>query len=321
MDLLNENITHEIRKDNCFDFLRYLFAFSLILAHFCTLTGIEQFWFITGSMRVKAFFTITGFLVTYSFLRRDCDILSYTKKRFARIIPAYITTIIFCMLVGWLVTSHTTADFWSSKQTWVYFFSNIFMANWLEPELPNTFQDNLWPQMDGSLWSMKHEVIFYFMVPFLIWSMKKIGKRIISIPVIILCLIIYPYTNVQTQYFTFFIGGMTLMLFFDIYNKYLKYILPASLVLFAFSECESLTFPIILVGVAYHCKSLNFFRKFDNITYGLFLYHFPIIQLLIHYGVAEYSLPLCFLLTIIITSILATLSWFYIEKPLMNRCA
>ena len=80
------------------------------------------------------------------------------------------------------------------------------------------------------------------------------------------------------------------MLFFDIYNKYLKYILPASLVLFAFSECESLTFPIILVGVAYPCKSLNFFRKFDNITYGLFLYHFPIIQLLIHYGVAEYRL-------------------------------
>ena len=32
-----------MRKGNCFDFLRYVFAFSLIIAHFCTLTGNEQF--------------------------------------------------------------------------------------------------------------------------------------------------------------------------------------------------------------------------------------------------------------------------------------
>lgn len=321
MDLLNENIINEIRKDNCFDFLRYLFAFSLILAHFCTLTETEQFWFITGSMRVKAFFTITGFLVTYSFLRRDCNILSYAKKRFARIIPAYIITIIFCMLTGWYITSLSFGDFWTSKQTWTYFFSNIFMLNWIEPELPNTFQANPWPQMNGSLWSMKQEVLFYFMVPFLIWGMKKYGKKIICISAILLCLIIYPYVNIQTQYFTFFIGGMTLMLFFDIFNKYFTYLFITSLIAFTFYVCESLAFPIILIGIAYHCKPFNIFRKFDNITYGLFLYHFPVIQLLIHYGVAEYNLTLCFLLTLITTSILATLSWFYIEKPLMNKCA
>ena len=321
MDLLNENIKYEIRKDNCFDFLRYLFAFSLILAHFCTLTGIEQFWFITGSMRVKAFFTITGFLVTYSFLRRDCDISSYAKKRFARIIPAYIITIIFCMLLGCWVTSLSTKDFWSSEQTWKYFFSNILMLNWLEPELPNTFQGNLWPQMDGSLWSMKQEVLFYIIVPFLTYFMQKVGKKWICIPLITLCITTYPFINVQTQYFTFFIGGMTTMLFFDVFNKYFRFLFPLSIIAFFFSMFETLAFPILLIAVAYNCKPLNFFRKYDNITYGLYLYHFPIIQLLIHYGVAEYNLFLCFILTIIVTSILATISWFYIEKPLMKKCA
>ncbi len=321
MELLNEDIIREIRRDNCFDFMRYLFAFSLILAHFCTITEREQFWFITGSMRVKAFFTITGFLVTYSFLRRDCNIVSYAQKRFARIIPAYIITIIFCMILGWWVTSLSTEDFFSSKQTWKYFISNIFMLNWLEPELPNTFQNNPWPQMNGSLWSMKQEVLFYIAVPFIIMIMKRFGKKWIGIFLTTLCVISYPFVNVQTQYFTFFIGGMILMLFFDLYNKYFKYLFCISILAFSFQIFESLTFPMILVGVAYHCKPLNIFRKFENITYGLFLYHFPVIQALIHFGVLNYSPILCFIITLIITSLLATFSWFCIEKPIMNRCA
>jgi peptidoglycan/LPS O-acetylase OafA/YrhL len=114
---------------------------------------------------------------------------------------------------------------------------------------------------------------------------------------------------------------MTLMLFFDLYNKYFNYLFSISIFALLFSVLETLTFPMMLVGIAYHCKPLNIFRKIDNITYGLFLYHFPVIQTLVHYGIAEYSLILCFILTFIITSILATFSWFCIEKPLMNKCA
>ena len=195
------------------------------------------------------------------------------------------------------------------------------MLNWLEPELPGTFQNNPRPQMDGSLWVMKLEVLFYILIPLFIFVINKAGKKWVCIPLIFVCFLIYPYVNVQTQLFTFFIGGMTLLFFFDIYNKYFNYLFCIAICALLFSAFETLAFPMMLVGIAYHCKPLNFFRKVDNITYGLFLYHFPIIQLLIHYGVAEYNLILCFILTIIATSILATLSWFYIEKPLMEKCA
>ena len=321
MDLLNEYITREIRKENCFDFLRFFFATILIISHFCVLTGNDQLLPLDGGTAVKAFFTITGFLVTYSFLRRDYDIVSYAKKRFVRIIPAYIVTIFFCVFIGWVVTSLSTEDYFSSAQTWKYFLVNIMMLNWLEPELPHTFQTNPLPQMDGSLWVMKQEVLFYILVPLFIYLIKKTGKKWICIPLIVVCLLIYPYVNVQTQLFTFFMGGMTLMLFFDFYNKYFYYLFCFSVCALLFSVFETLTFPMMLVGIAYHCKPLNIFRKIDNITYGLFLYHFPVIQTLIHYGIAEYSLTLCFILTFIITSILATFSWFCIEKPLMNKCA
>lgn len=321
MNLLNENITREIRKENCFDFLRFFFATILIISHFCTLTGNDQLLPLDGGTSVKAFFTITGFLVTYSYLRHNCDIVIYAKRRFARIIPAYAVTIVLCILIGWIVTTLTTKDYFSSSQTWKYFFSNIIMLNWLEPELPNVFLTNPLHQMDGSLWVMKQEVFFYMLVPFFILLIKKTNKKWICIPLVIICLCIYPHVNIQTKLFTYFIGGMALMFFFDIYNKFFPYFFFFAIIAICFSILDTIAFPMMLVGIAYHCKPLNLFRKLDNITYGLFLYHFPIIQLLIHYGVAEYNLTLCFLLTIIITSFLATLSWFYIEKPLMNRCA
>lgn len=323
MDLLNENITSGIRKENCFNFLRFFFALTLILSHFCTLTEHDQLLPITGSTSVKAFFTISGFLVTYSYIRRDYNLVSYAKRRFARIMPAYAITILFCILIGWMITSLNTVEFFSSKQTLRYFLANITMLNWLEPELPNTFQNNPWPQMDGSLWVMKQEVLFYIFVPFFIYLANKTGKKWICLPILTLFIIIYPFVNDQTRYFSYFIGGMSLMFYFDLFNKYFIYIFVLSIIAVTVigGFLDTLAFPIILIGIAYHCKPFNIFRKLDNITYGLFLYHFPIIQLLIHYGVAEYNLTLCFLLTIMATSILATLSWFYIEKPLMNKCA
>lgn len=331
-EILNDNIISEVRKGNSFDFLRYLFAFSLIVAHFCSLTGIDQFWFITGGMRVKAFFTITGFLVTYSFLRRDCHIKSYAMKRIVRIIPAYIVCIVFCLLLGWGVTTLGTGDFFASMQTWKYTFFNMLMLNWIEPELPQTFQNNCFPQMNGSLWSMKQEVVFYVLVPFIILLMRRVGKRTVTLPVIIAGLVIYQTASIQTQYFMYFFSGMFYLMFFDYVSKRLNIILPLAALAEAMvyivdmpyltalcNAIEPLTFSALIIGIAYKSRPLNVFRKYDNVTYGLYLYHFPVIQTLILWGVADYNIYVCFIIALFITSIMASLSWFVIEKPLMNR--
>lgn len=331
-EILNDRIISEVRKSNCFDFLRYVFALSLIIAHFCTLTNCEQFWFITGGMRVKAFFTITGFLVTYSFLRRDCQLKSYARKRFVRIVPAYVVCILLCLLLGWAVTTLGTGEFFASVQTWKYTVANLLMLNWIEPELPQTFQHNYVPQMNGSLWSMKQEMVFYALVPLLIILMKRAGKRVLTFPIIALGLILYRIVPLQTQYFMYFFSGMFLLLFFDYVSQHYKVIIPMALAAEVFvyvveipyltdfcCAIEPLTFSALIIGIAYNCKPLNFLRKYDNVTYGLYLYHFPVIQLLVLSGADEYNIYLCFGIALVITSIMATLSWFAIEKPLMEK--
>ena len=82
---------------------------------------------------------------------------------------------------------------------------------------------------------------------------------------------------------------------------------------------EPITFPLMLVGIAYCLKPLFFFKKFDNITYGLYLYHFPVIQTLILFGVPKQNNTIGFILTVIITSVLAAISWYAIEKPMMKK--
>jgi len=82
---------------------------------------------------------------------------------------------------------------------------------------------------------------------------------------------------------------------------------------------EPLAFSAIIIAIAYYCKPLNFLQHYDNISYGLYLYHYPVIQILIRYDIHQQNITLCLILTFVITIILALLSWYIIEKPLLNR--
>ena len=75
----------------------------------------------------------------------------------------------------------------------------------------------------------------------------------------------------------------------------------------------------MIVGIAYFCKPLNFLQRYDNISYGLYLYHFPVIQVLINYKLHEYNIYLTFIIALLITTILAIISWYVIEKPLLRK--
>ena len=62
-------------------------------------------------------------------------------------------------------------------------------------------------------------------------------------------------------------------------------------------------------------KWLHVFNRMGNFSYGIFLIHFPIIQIFIHYGLDRYSFILTLALTTILSTGLGMLSWKYIEKP------
>ncbi len=342
-ELLNKETIERVKGDNCFDFLRYFFAFSLIIVHFCTLVGIEQFWFVNGQTRVKAFFTITGFLVVYSYVRRK-DIKIYAWKRILRIVPAYVTVVLCCFLAGALFTTLPVGEYLSAGQTYRYLAANLSFLNFLEPSLPGLFTNNSETAVNGSLWSMKFEVLFYALVPLVVWLMKRY-KRTMSVCIVV-CFALYHFVldyledsapdnplyyqlnhgsfNTMMYFFT----GCILLVYFDVFCRHIRLILPASialLVVYTFFDIpllnyvEPLVFSAFIIGVAYFAKPLNFLRRYDNISYGLYLYHFPVIQLLIQFGLPSCSVFLTFVVAVLITIIFSLLSWKIVEKPMLQR--
>ena len=342
-DIISNQTIERVKRDNCFDFLRYLFAFSLILVHFCTLTGTEQFWFISGQMRVKAFFTITGFLVVYSYIRRK-TLKVYCWKRILRIIPAYFTTILLCYILGYFFSTANISEYYCSSQSLKYLMANLSFMNFIEPCLPGLFTDNLYgPFVNGSLWSMKLEIIFYIFVPFMIWLMRKYNKMYVILTIFAFNTIFHAVLNYldnnngSSIYHTinnsspttmiYFFSGTTLLLYFNWFCKHIKWTFSCCLIyvivtlIFDYSlfyYLEPLAFSGVIVGIAYFCKPLNILRKYDNISYGLYLYHFPVIQVLVQYRLHQYNIYITFILTILITVILAIISWYLLEKPMLK---
>lgn len=340
-DLISPSATEAVKARNSFDVLRYFFAFSLILVHFCTLTDTPQFWFITGGTRVKAFFIITGFLVLYSILRSR-TLKDYFLKRIRRILPAYVACITLCLIIGLCLTDLSWKEFLTNGTTWKYYLSNILFLNFLQPELPGVFQDHAMTAMDGSLWSMKVELCFYVVLPLLVWLLCKFRKGIVIACIFALSVAqtlffnhlyektgVELYHTIQHQFggqLVFFVGGMSLLLWFDALNRHLRWLFPVCLLLFLISEhwqplvyAEPLTFAVVIIGIAYHCPRLNFLFGVDNISYGLYLYHFPVIQVLISLGLAQYNIYLCFITALFITFVVALLSWKFIEKPMLRK--
>ena len=340
-NLLNEKSKELLKKGNCFDFMRYFFAISLIIVHFCTLTNTEQFWIVTGKLRVKAFFIMSGFLVFYSYIKRE-NLKDYIEKRIRRILPPYLLVVILCVVLGLFITNLSKLDYIISKETYKYLLANFSFLNFIQPTLPGVFESNPISAVNGSLWTMKVEVMFYVSVPIILYLLKRYRKLFIMISIFVFALLydfcfttLYEQTNNEMyllirkqigSQLMYFYSGTFILLYFDKFIKYLKYFFSIAVIIYfyqnsnvLFSILEPLAFATILIGVAYNLKYLNFLRKYDNISYGMYLYHYPIIQTIIYYNIQNLNIYLAFFLTFILTILVSILSWKYVEKPIINK--
>lgn len=322
-----------ISRDNCLDAMRYFFAISLVIVHYATITDTPTEWIISGGIRVKFFFTITGMYVTYSFVRRG-TLKSYFAKRFARIIPAYLCAIIFCLVLGAMLTTLPQQQFWTSGQTWRYTICNLFMLNWLEPSLPGVFCNNPLPQMDGSLWTMKFEALFYLAVPLYVYLVRRFSWSMLGVMALLIGLA-YNFLPSQLQACCYFFTGSMMLAVHDFARRNVRWLLPLAVLMVTIAETgiagasvsdvilgpvEVFCLPVIFILLTYCLPFLNFIGRYDNITYGMFLYHFPVVQTLIVFFPDLRGSMTMLIVTFFFTCLLATVSWRYIEKPIINLC-
>ena len=73
-------------------------------------------------------------------------------------------------------------------------------------------------------------------------------------------------------------------------------------------------------SIATSFKFLNNFGKYGDFTYGIYIYHFPIIQLFVFLGFFNtYSIAISCLVVLMVTLLLAILSWYLVEIPYLSE--
>ena len=337
-----------MERDNCFDFLRFVFAFNVVLGHLVVIALVPEFSpykhvFDTG-LSVTGFFVISGFLIAQSY-ERSSTIKSYFLKRAKRLLPAYLFVVVGCAigLVG--LSTLPVSEYYGAAEWWKYLGANLSFMNFLQPWLPGVFDnpvinDN---SVNPALWTLKIEVGFYLILPLLMIWLHKVKRPWLLLSVIYLLAIIYRnglleigeaienenYLVLARQlpgFMSYFAAGMAGYWYKESFLRYKHYlIIPAALlfVIEYYSGYEILlpmAWSIIVLWCAYSLPALNHFAKYGDISYGIYIYHGPILKILLTLGCFSALGTWCASL-VYITCIVASgfFSWHLLENRFLRR--
>ena len=343
-----------------FDFLRILLATGIIGWHTAQLSGhleiarASVFWF-SEYLLVPMFFALSGFLVAGSSMR--LSVKDFLLNRGARIVPALAVDILFAaLLIGPLVTTLPASAYFSDAGFFSYFLN---IAGWIHYVLPGVFKDNPSSEVNGALWTVPFELGCYGILTVLMISGAI--KRIAFVPLLTCVVLVVGVplrlmmSNLASDAPSFleslardiFLHRGSLLwpsFLIGIVLYQLRYHLPfskpaalglaaAAMLASVLTDRETLLgnagiHALLLPMLGYLTVAIGLSRMprlpgfgTGDYSYGLYLYHVPFLQLLIHTfpeawtGDRWWTL---FLVGFPLSLAAAVISWHLFEHPVLK---
>jgi peptidoglycan/LPS O-acetylase OafA/YrhL len=324
-----------IPRQNNIGALRLIFACVVMFHHIGALSDIPvlvPLSLLNAPFAVKAFFVLSGFLIVMSYEHsKNAD--DYFGKRIRRIYPAYAAVVLACAFGGYFLSDAPNYF----NDAWLrYVASNLVFLNFHAPTLPGVFTQNPLKEVNGALWTIKIEVMFYALVPVLVWLLRG-PRRLPMIAAIFIGACVYRWAFAYSKWgiqlpgqMMYFISGVAFYYYFDWLKSHQAAVAAASLfiVIASLFFVSSLPVAIILtalsaVAIAGLVILLAFgtywgdVEKHGDFSYGIYIWHFPVIQTLIVLG--AFANPYVGMLTAVsVTVLLAFASWRLVEKPALR---
>jgi peptidoglycan/LPS O-acetylase OafA/YrhL len=330
------------RHINNFDFLRFLFALFVVISHSYALSGIPEKdnWLcvLTGNqlnfsqLGLNGFFVISGYFIFES-LQRSKNLLDYYKKRFLRLFPALFMVLLLSVLMIPFVYSGTR-PLLQNTSFWTYLPFNLSLYGF-QGVVEGVFDTNKYHAINGSLWTIRYEFSLYFALSLLL-LVKGYKKLTMSLLVLVFALFYICYNFYLSRLGgaslfnlvgvhvlnlgTFFIGGSVLAsLDFKNWN-YRNQIGITTLLLLTlavsfgyYDILKHVLFSICILAIGFFPLPVwSDFGKFGDSSYGIYIYSFPIQQLLVYFGIKTIDVLLFF--SILISIGFGYASWHGIEK-------
>lgn len=155
-------------RDNNLNLIRMLAATAVLVSHAVPISqgpqAVEPLNALTGytlgTLSVMVFFVISGFLITASF-QRSSSHTSFLLARGLRLLPGLAVNLVFVALVlAPVVTALPVGAFLNSSEPYAFVLRNLALFS-LVYELPGVFDDQPYPAIVGSIWTLRHEVMCY----------------------------------------------------------------------------------------------------------------------------------------------------------------
>lgn len=347
-----------------FAFLRLLFAALVVLSHtaeihdgnrsrepLTQIFGTLSF----GEVAVAAFFFISGYLISGSFLSSK-SVFDYLIKRVCRIYPAFIVAFFACVFIvaplgGGLLTLTGVPS--SAFHGPLYPVLLLFGAATLsQPPANMAFEGTFYPWLNGAMWTIPYEFRCYLVVALLgvLGLLRNKAFLIVSTAILLVLCFVFPEVyqpfneggnghssnsavgkmlaqlvgspKTSIRLFAVFMCGAVA----QAYKEKLRF--PAWAIGFslvalvfgmtsaAFANVAIATFGgylILALATLLAKPKLEGINPKSDISYGLYLYGWPVEKLIFWYF-PNLNLVVAALLTLVIAAALGAMSWYLIEK-------
>jgi peptidoglycan/LPS O-acetylase OafA/YrhL len=313
-------------RANSFDLLRLAAALMVFWSHQFVMMGVPEIHspVFNGWLGVNIFFAISGYLNVQSVVDNP-SWWRFLVRRARRIYPALVGLSVFCIALGLAVSTVSPDIFWARVPTFVLKNSAILFG--LEHSLPGVFEGNPYPSaMNGSLWTLPSEIKLYIYLAIIAVAVRyrPVLFLVVLAAFFVGLLIWFQVTtkSVETAYFSqfavVFLAGALFALVERIHG-----IRAAVIVTMGLAAMVALTSPVVamLPAIAFAAilvgkmQSPAWLRPPIDISYGVYLYAFPMQQL-----IASYGLPFAtsLVISLFATLALAVASALLIEQPALR---
>ncbi len=318
-------------RNNSFDLIRHRAALMVLISHHFALWGLPEPGIAgfnsLGGIAVIAFFAISGLLITRSFVNAT-NFTDYLIKRIARIFPALI---LCAFAMTYIAGALFTEGYVTGSSALIDFLRISVFGRATIEQITNGFIFD--ESFNGSLWTLKIEFGFYLLLAAVLGLYRKA-----LLPWILLtgfALATYVLSNVvagaMAQKLATYCGAGIAFFAGSVIAFHKQYLSDPRVLAIALTVGAGLIYlsvgtPLATVlatlgcalvtlslGLLYVDKSIR--GRFD-ISYGIYLYAFPVQQLIINKSHLSF-LPSMVVSALIVIA-LAIASWRLVEQPALN---
>ena len=340
-------------RANNFDALRFVLAALVILSHsYPLLNGsndCEPFFEATGGqitggeVAVGGFFIISGFLIAQSW-EKSRGLGDYLRKRIARIYPGFLAAALFCAFIAGPALSESAEEYWKQFRPARFALAAL---NLEELDLPPVAPELPAKSINGSLWSIRYEFVCYLALAGL-GATGLIRRRWPVAVALAVCLSVqaaqiylkikmpgsglsrvWCYPELWPRVAGCFFAGTLAYSCRDRIPQsgVIAALSAAILIVLAFAshlKALPLAFPVfggyLLFWFAFlPTPRLHQFARYGDFSYGVYLYAYPVQQMLVRAYGERLTPPKLFAAALPLTLGLAIVSWFVVERPWLKR--